>query len=190
MIIAFGHRKQQGKDTVVNAILQHVNSTKVFDNKPQLRIVIRSFADPLYEICTKMVPEFQGKQYYDRYPKAKEKVIARIGSSPRGMLIGIGQTMKTIIGPDCFAVALMNSISDNEITLIPDLRFPCEVEAIQARGGKCVKVVRPDVEKTDDYADCALDDFHDWDHTIYNTGSLAELEFKARDVYKEIMKDA
>lgn len=188
MIIAFGHRKQQGKDTAVNAILKHVTSTAVFDMKPKRKVMARSFAEPLYSVCFDLIPEFSTKKFYDNFPFEKERKIERLGMTPRQILIGVGQTLKTVIGPDCFAQGLIVNRNPEEITLITDLRFPCEVEAIRESNGICVKVERPGLNIRGDEVDDVLNDWDGWDHVLANDCDKATFELKAVKLFEEIMK--
>lgn len=189
MIIAFGHRKQQGKDTAVNAILHHVFSTTSFDMKPKRKVVARSFAEPLYNICFQLIPEFSTKKFYDTLPYEKERKIERLGMTPRQILIGVGQTLKTVIGPDCFAQGLIVNRDLEEITLITDLRFPCEVEAVRENGGICVKVERPGLDVRGDEVDDVLNDWDGWDHVLTNDCDKATFERKAVKLFEEIVKN-
>jgi hypothetical protein len=64
----------------------------------------------------------------------------------------------------------------SEIILIPDVRFPNEVEMIKELGGMVVLVIRPSVDVTDEHvSERALDSFKGWDGVIVNDSSLEEL---------------
>ena len=188
MIIAFGHKKQQGKDTAVQAIVEHVRKKAVFGNSPNPYAYWSSFAQPLYEVCHSLIPEFETKEHYDNHPLHKEIVISRLGKTPRQILIDVGQTLKTVLGPDCFAIPIANlHLKEPYVLLISDLRFPCEVHAIKKRGGICVKVERTGVEYEGDDVDRALDDWDGWDYTLTNDCSLREFQRKAIDFYEDLI---
>lgn len=190
MIIAFGHRKQQGKDTACDILYNHIRNTLRYgDRNPQPIPFRRAFAEPLYEICGLLVPEFLGKKHYDLFPIEKEIPIERIGKSPRQVLIDVGQHMKVTLGVDCFAVPIIHELKNSNATnvfLISDLRFPVEAEALQAIGGVCVEVTRPGIEVSNDPVDDALADWEGWDYGISNDGTLEDFKKKVIDLYEEI----
>lgn len=189
MIIAFGHKKQQGKDTAVQAIIEHVRKKAIFGNQPNPYAYWVSFAQPLYEVCHTLIPEFETKEHYDNHPEDKEVPIPRLGKSPRKILIDIGQTLKTVLGPDCFAVPIANiNFKKPDVLLISDLRFPCEVTTVKQKGGICVKVVRPGSNYEGDDVDNALNEWDGWDYTLVNDGTLEEFQQKAVELYERIIK--
>ena len=63
---------------------------------------------------------------------------------------------------------------DSAVLVIPDVRFPNEVDYIHAKGGLVVKIERPSLVSTDSHlSENALNDY-DFDHTIRNDGDLAD----------------
>jgi len=138
-----------------------------------------------------MIPEFQLKAEYDKVPHLKEIPIPRIGKSPRQILIEVGQSIKKIIGADCFAIQLMHYIESrpDDIHLISDLRFPVEAETVKAAGGVCVRVTRPGTAYPDDEVDSALDGWDGWDYVLVNDGTLADFEVAVIALYDKIRKE-
>lgn len=169
MIIAFGHRKRQGKDTVCKFINEHSG------------IKIVSFAGKVYEICGALNPYFINKYYYDRNPEEKEIPMAD-GQTPREFLIKVGQAMKTI-DP---LIWVKNIPTDGDI-IISDLRFKDEAEYIKSIGGYCVKVERMDVSS--DAADDDLIGWEGWDGYIPNSGTLEELKLMSIDCYERLRNE-
>jgi len=72
--------------------------------------------------------------------------------------------------------------------VIPDTRFPNEVEAIKSRNGIIVRVVRPDNPYPQSYheSETALDDQQFI--TIINDGSLDQLKQKVADTFGQFIK--
>jgi hypothetical protein len=178
MIFAFGHRKQQGKDTCVNILADYMNKHTMVDP------VICSFARPLYACCKELVPEFFSKSFYDAHPERKEVKIDRLGKSPRQILIDVGQSLKQTLGPDCFARAVLSrELEQWERMLISDLRFPVEAKMVREKGGVLIKVVRPTIMVEGDSVDDVMEEWTDWDEVIVNDGTLEDLRGKVIDMF-------
>jgi hypothetical protein len=71
--------------------------------------------------------------------------------------------------------------------LIPDTRFPNELEAITSRGGICIRVVRPNnpYPKSDHISETALDGVELL--TIINDGNLDQLKLRVQEVFDPIV---
>ena len=68
--------------------------------------------------------------------------------------------------------------------VITDCRFPNELEAVKARNGITVKVVRDtgNTIGTTHVSETALDDYDDWDFVLDNNSSFEDLKFKVRSI--------
>lgn len=178
MIIAFGHQKQVGKDTAVNAIYREYDD-----------MIKYSLAGPLYEICGILNKEFFSKNYYDNNPERKSTPMSN-GKTPRQFLIEVGQNLKQVCGRDCWvnlAIQRSKSVFPNNL-LISDVRYREEAEKLKNEGAIFVKIVRPDLEHTSDEADDDLLDWDGWDHILVNDGSRDLLESQAVLLYERIKK--
>lgn len=71
---------------------------------------------------------------------------------------------------------------------IPDCRFPGEADAIKARGGVVIKVVRPGMPTGDMHASETEVDNVQEDYLVVNDGTLVELELKVRDISRRIFE--
>lgn len=73
---------------------------------------------------------------------------------------------------DAWATALMNRIKmfSPEYALINDIRFPNEVKAVQAAGGKVIRLTRitDEAAKNTHVSNTALDDFEGFDYVLDN----------------------
>lgn len=67
--------------------------------------------------------------------------------------------------------------------IITDTRFPNELSAIKVYGGKTVKIMRPGVEPVNAHPSETALDGYEFDHIIYNNGTLEDL----REAVKEIL---
>jgi hypothetical protein len=65
--------------------------------------------------------------------------------------------------------------------IITDMRFPNEMEAVVARGGITIRVVRPGTSVGTHPSETALDDAH-FDHVISNDGTIEDLIERVRQI--------
>lgn len=186
-IIAFGHRKRTGKDTIAKAF-EHTLSEKM--GKNFVRKI--AFADPLYQICHELYSwdGFGTKEDYDLGFKDKTVLLPNIGKTPRQILIEMGtpairQVVYERTWIDC---ALKNQPPDIKLLLISDLRFPNEFDAVKEAGGVCVRVDRPAIEPTEDIADSALASETRWDCILVNDGSIRRLVYSAATALSEYLE--
>ncbi|MGW1259689.1 deoxynucleotide monophosphate kinase family protein [Streptomyces sp. NPDC002513] len=94
----------------------------------------------------------------------------------RGYLQRLGtEAGRQVLGADVWVNALFRDCETwTEPTVISDVRFPNEADAIRKRGGLVVEIRRPSqalIEDSDHISENALADW-DFDVTILNTGSL------------------
>lgn len=181
-IFAFGHRRYVGKDTAGRFLMNHLRETY-----PDKKICKGSFAYKLKQQCEEMFG-LQKPEFYDipGNEKLKDVIVPEIGKSARTIWIEWGQAAKAVHDGVWVDYLLKNTTCD--ILLITDFRYPVEAHAIQKQGGILIKLERDAEKKHNDVADCALDDFNDWDYIIKNNGSLNELHdnvvFAAKDALK------
>jgi hypothetical protein len=166
-IIAFGHRRNVGKDLACKIIADHLNKKYIVQHN-NFAHVLKKEAFRLFRDVGLMHP-----YYYDAHREDKEKNLPKIGMSPREVWIKYGNDMRAV-WPDVWVNLMFNEIDPmTEILLISDLRYPNEAEFIKDRGGYLIKIER-DVVKFDDVADTALANFEGWDFTIYNNDNICD----------------
>ncbi|MEI6557965.1 MAG: hypothetical protein WCO00_06125 [Rhodospirillaceae bacterium] len=100
--------------------------------------------------------------------------------SPRKLWQKIGTDALWKVYPDIWVNALMRRISGN--TVIGDLRFPNECEAVRAVGGIVIRVSRPSVIINSSHASEAHVSGLNVDYDILNDGTLDEYFDKLRSV--------
>lgn len=177
-IIAFGHQKYVGKDTIIRFCIDIL--------RPKLRgkrIVRRGFADRVYDICHLLYgwAGFQQRSYYVEHPYAKNNTLAN-GKTVRQLLIEIGTPVMRSYDDDVWINAALRN-DDFDILFISDLRFPNEFQAIEKLGGTLIRVTRPNLEPPSDIADTALNGWEDrWHDLIENNDSLNKLHAEAERI--------
>lgn len=178
MIIAFGHQKQVGKDTAVDAIYAS-----------SMRADKYSLAGPLYQICEILDSNFRSKEYYDKAPANKSLPLPG-GKTPREFLIEVGENLKEVCGKHCWVDMAINysKVMSHKHLLISDIRYKEEAERLKQHGAIFVKVVRPDLPHTSDKADDDLLDWDGWDVCLVNNCSIEKFREKAVNLYEELTK--
>jgi hypothetical protein len=89
--------------------------------------------------------------------------------------------------PDTWIAVALRSLTNADLIIITDVRFPNEVKQIQDLGGRVFKIKRPGVPVSDDASDSALDSFEGWDGYIENDGDLKALHDKIKDIGDKVI---
>lgn len=71
---------------------------------------------------------------------------------------------------------------------IPDCRFPGEAEAVKAKGGIVIKVVRPSLVSNDSHASETEVDNVKEDYLVVNDGTLDDLEVQVRRIMDKVLQ--
>jgi hypothetical protein len=104
-----------------------------------------SFARPLKEIARRTL-DFTEAQVYGTQAE-KESVDNRFGFSPRWFLQRLGtEGVRAVLGESFWTDYCIESILESapDVAVIDDVRFPNEARAIQAEGGKVLRLECPD----------------------------------------------
>lgn len=182
MIVAFGHRRQVGKDTCAK-FLETVIRLETSNSK----ILRQGFANKLYDICHQLYywAGFNGYNYYLDHPESKEVILPLLNKSPRTILIEVGMKMREVYA-ETWIAQLTEKEENYNCIIIPDLRFENEAKYIKNKGGVIIKVTRPDAKEFNDPVDMAMSNHKNWDHIIENDGDLNQLYSKVTDLFKII----
>lgn len=177
-VVAFGYRKQQGKDTCAKIthelLVQHSIPT-----------VVDSFAAPVHSgICkeTFCIDEKWHTEY-------KEKVISFWNMSAREMMQRGAEALKREFGQDLYVRSLFKRYSRymESNLLIPDLRFKRELEALQNFGAILVKVDRTPYTEDRHISEIDLQYFDGWHYRIDNSGDLANTRLQLATMLEAII---
>lgn len=184
-IVAFGHRRRMGKDTVAGFALSHMR----FENK-EFSCQRIGFADPLKEESYRMF-KWAGLQpgiYYENHPEFKEQILPAIGKSPRDIWIEVGEAMRKI-SPKIWPEMTLSK-SDCDMLFVSDLRHRSELHYVEMTEGFAIKIIRPGIDESADVVDCSLADYDNWDGVIINNGTLKDLNDATKIVISEILKNS
>jgi len=176
-IVLLGHRKQVGKDTFANYILEEINS-----NPDKYRNVAwaekASFAGELYRICVQLYGIPDKFECYAN-PALKNQIVPGCGDrTVRDILIEVGNMMRTV-NPNVWINAARQayaSTAHNRILVFTDARYPNELEAFP--NALKVRIIAPDrVQDTQDVADNAMNDHESmWNLTLMNNGTEQDFQ--------------
>lgn len=163
-MIGLAGRARVGKDTVA-AILHEIANYRV-----------ASFAEPLRQFVCQITgiprPELDD---------VKEQVIPWLGKSPRQLLQTLGTEWGRAMVKDTIWIDVCMKQAEGQRVVITDVRFDNEADAIRARGGVIIHVVRPDALQVASHASEAGVTRFDMDHVIINDGTMKDLRRKVDD---------
>lgn len=180
-IIGLGHYSGVGKDTAANLLKLEAESEGI-------NCSVLSFASPIKELCQDYFHHL-GVECEDHY-NTKEGRAKRSLPLKRTNIKNVVELWVSVgnyfrqINPDVWIEALNNRLPDSGLVVIPDVRFLNEVDWIQSKSGKCIKMVREGIGPLPTKSDNALIEFTGWDSTIDNSGSLSDLKDQIKDIYE------
>lgn len=178
MIISLSYKARVGKDTVADYLVKKYSFCKT------------SFADPLKRGC-KEIFSLTDEQVYG---SLKETVDEYWQMTPRYILQKVGtDCLRNHFDKDVWVKATgAKVLSDpNKNFVIPDARFPNELEAVRNWGGKLIKVTREETAAITGIvkheSEIALENYSDWDFILVNDGSFDDLYEKVDGIMRNVL---
>jgi hypothetical protein len=187
IVIGFGHRARQGKNTAALAVLESLPL--------DCQVRMYAFGDALrWEVrkaCIAMGGQWELIKAWKEAGIMPEWVEYE-DNKPRSLLQWWGTEYRRSKDPDYWVKRLRKTLDAQrpEVALISDVRFPNEAEVLREWGGYSVKVKRlgvPDVPVHEHASESALDSYTDWDYFI-SAATVGDCQKQARDVYGEIVR--
>lgn len=134
--------------------------------------ILTSFAYELKKLAKELFP-FDNEHFTDT--GLKESPFGPYEWTPRDFLIGLGKFMREY-DKDYWAKMALDYCSPDFDYVIDDVRFQNEYNLIKARGGKLIRIERPEElnvfgSNLDDPSETALDNVKRWEGKINNDGS-------------------
>jgi hypothetical protein len=178
MIIGITGHARHGKDSTADVIVKYFGYKK------------HALADVMKEACRVIFGWTDEHLYGD----LKEVIDPRYGISPRHALQTLGtewgqyklaeyDSFKEVTGRKLWVNSLLNRVHGD--TVISDVRFPHEAEAIRERGGFIIRVNRDyDVDLSHE-SERAIDEINP-DFVIKNLGTLTDLEWQVCDMMNKV----
>lgn len=166
LLIGFGHRARQGKNT---AALAALNSSPL-----DMQIRLYAFADALRSevrtACARMGSQYELIEQWKAAGIVPDWVTCD-EPKPRSLLQWWGTEYRRSKDADYWVKRLDKTLTEHkpEVALITDVRFPNEVDYIHSRGGyvvECVRTGDPDFAVHPHWSETALDGYKNWDYCI------------------------
>jgi len=175
MIIGLIGKKQSGKDTFAQILIDHYGFRK------------RAFADPLKEACA-LLFQLHPDQLHD--PVQKETVDPRWGKTPREIMQIVGTDLFRNHYDQHFWLKLFTywcHAQDSNVNIIcTDIRFANEAQLIRSMkggGGILIKITRPTVQYEDQHESEKIEGIMDTaDFEIINDSTLTAYQQKIQDL--------
>jgi hypothetical protein len=179
-LIGVSGKKKSGKDTFFELFSRYASQKNInFEN--------RKFAKKVKEICSMLtgmdIEYFMDRQFYN------EKVNGfDMTSRQLQQLIGT-EVFRNNFDTDVWVKSLFNSYRANNNWIITDVRFPNEADHILNRGGKVIRINRPDVDDGDTHlSETALDEYDRFTYIIDNNDTYDVYKSKIINVANKIIR--
>lgn len=161
-LIGLSGKRGSGKNTVATVLQKLMPgwwTETAFANK--LKYFVAQMLGPGYDVYTQ-----EGKaQYVEAWEMTVGEVLQKFGTD----------AVRNHLNPNAWVLACFAGIEKGQRTIITDVRFPNEADAIKARGGIVVRIEgdplrqRGDGSRNDEHpSETALDDYQGWDWVIRN----------------------
>ena len=189
LLIGFGHRARQGKNTAAEAILQAAYLPL------DVSIRLYSFADALKRevrvACAwcggqyNLIEQFKESGLMPDWVRFEEP-------KPRSLLQWWGTEYRRAKDPDYWVKRLARTLEEHapDVALITDVRFRNEVDFIHKQGGyvvKCERLGAPDVQVHEHPSEAVLDTYTGWDYHI-QAATVADCTRQALDVFRGLWR--
>ncbi len=174
-IIGLGQYSRTGKDTFANALIASVKELH-----PSFKIARKSFASKLKDVTHQLYgwAGLQDEDYYNdlEHEHERDVVLPALGMTPVELWVRFGTpAVRAQVYDRTWIDYLLKADSGLDVIVIPDVRFPNEVQAIREHGGYLIKVVRPGYGPRSTVADLALVYYTGWDSVIGESGGIPGL---------------
>jgi hypothetical protein len=172
-IIGLGHTSRVGKDTFANYLSTALKERDVVVKKIPFAWKLKDVTHQLYGWAGLQDAAFYETKLGERF---RDVVLPDLGMTPVQVWVAFGTpAVREQVYDRTWVDYVLKTDHECEVLIIPDVRFPNEVEAIQKQVGTLIKVVRPGFGPRQTVADQALVGWTGWNNIIGSTGRLGEL---------------
>lgn len=179
LFIGLGHYKRTGKDSFADYLIQ-----AVVNKRAGIKITKQSLAWKLKQVCFELYAwaGLREPEYYETKVGAefREVILPKLGKSPRGVWIDFGtKAVRDHVYERTWLDYLVQSKSEHDVVIVPDVRFDNEFEELQKAGAILIKVIRPGFSPGPNRPDRQLLNRTDWSNVIGTSGEMSELAYWA-----------
>ena len=184
-LISFGYRARSGKDTAASTILKQRGENYSID--------IIHFAKPLKQEVNEMAIAAGGmRELFNKLPYTVPDWVQYDPENPmddplcplgkqRALLQFHGTEFRRAQDEHYWTKKHAEAVEKTKAryVLVPDLRFPNEMDYVRSSHGVTIKVDRPGLPPATHASETALEDVLDWDYILYNGSTLEEFQDSA-----------
>lgn len=181
--IGLGHYSRTGKTSFSNYLEQALR-----DIDPKIKVKSIPLAAKLKDVTHQLYgwAGLQDMAFYETSEGAKARniVLPKLGLSPVDIWIKFGTpAVRENVYDGTWVDYVLKADHDADIVIVPDIRFPNEVQAFGAAGASFFKIVRPGFgPREGSVADAALLGWDGWDYVFGGSGQMSELNYRAQEV--------
>lgn len=178
VLIGISGKLGAGKDTLCNYILRE---------DTEFTYIRKALADPLKdeaaELLQQLIPAFRREHLDDRDYKERYRLL----------LMWWGTELRRKEDHEYWTKKFTEwyeSLPDNTVVVVPDIRFINEVELIHNLGGVAVRLLPINFDLVDHShaSELQLDDYEGWDYIAYNTyGDTTTLKNEAETIVRKFV---
>ncbi len=165
IILGIGHYSRTGKDTFANALVTILREMGI------VRVGRRSFASKLKEVTHELYAwaGLQDEAYYNdpAHEHERDVKLPALDLTPVEVWVQFGTpAVREQVYDGTWIDYLLRTDHNLDVMIIPDVRFPNEIQAIREAGGYLTKIVRDGYGPKMTVADLALLYYTKWDNVI------------------------
>jgi hypothetical protein len=177
-IVGLGHYSRTGKDTFANALVDWIGKhSRLKAKKIPFAWKLKQICHDLYAWDGMREPEFYDTPEGEKF---RDIMLPTIGKTPVEIWVAMGTpAVRQNVYQRTWIDFLLKSDHQCDILVVPDVRFPNEVDAIRETGGTVQKIVRPGYGPRNTVADKALLGYTGWDYVWGAHGDIDCLRVEA-----------
>lgn len=172
--IGLGHYSRTGKDSLARFLVGQCYTLGLTARRISFASKLKQVAHDLYGWAG-----LEGEDFYNEPANEhlRQSVLPALGMTPVDIWVKLGtDAIRRQVYDGTWVDYVLNTDHQRDVIVIPDVRFPNEIEALRRHNAILVKVVRPGYGPLPTVADQALVGYDGWDHVVGASGDLKELE--------------
>lgn len=176
-ILGLGHYSRTGKDSLANMIIEQnvSNGMPIIIKKISLAWKLKQICFDLYGWAGLQPPEYYDTKEGEPY---RDITIRALGKTPVEIWVAFGTpAVREQVYDRTWIDYVLQVDHACDLLIVPDVRFPNEVEAFRDEGAMLVKTIREGYGPRNTVADMALVGWNNWD--FLSGPTMEHLEFQA-----------